>query len=53
MRTDRLKELRINKGIMQKDLAVLLGMSPARYNHYESGKREPDNEMLISLADYY
>lgn len=48
-----LKELRIQRGLTQKEVANLLNMSTARYNQYETGKRTPDYETLLSIADFY
>lgn len=50
MLCNRLKELRKEKGLRQKELAHHLGLSPARYNQYEKGKRQPDNITLINIA---
>lgn len=37
----------------QQEVADAIGISRARYAHYESGRNEPDIETLIRLADYY
>ena len=49
----KLKELRISKGIQQKDLAATLGICANTLSQYENGKREPDNDTLVELADYF
>lgn len=49
----KLKELRIERGIQQKDLAALLGIGANTLSQYENGKREPDNNTLVQLADYF
>lgn len=49
----RLKELRRKKGINQEHVAIDLGISRARYSHYENNHVEPDAEMLRKLATYY
>lgn len=46
-----IKELRILRGMKQKELADRMGMSPQQLNHYESGQRNPGNKMLPALAD--
>ena len=51
MNTLNLKRAREQMGINQKQLAERLGVAPQSYNHYETGKREPDNEMLIRIAN--
>lgn len=49
----KLKELRIERGIQQKDLAATLGIGANTLSQYENGKREPDNHTLVQLADYF
>ena len=48
-----LRELRIKAGVSQTSVAKALGISRQSYSYYESGKRDPDTEMLKSLADYF
>lgn len=48
-----LKSLRISRGIKQKDLAEMLGITQSAYNHYESGRSRPDVNTLRKLADFY
>ena len=50
---DTLKILRKRKGVLQKEVAEYLGVSLAAYNHYESGRTQPDIETLRKLADYF
>ena len=49
----KLKKLRIEHGLSQKDLAQELGISRSCLANYEGGKRQPDNEMLIHIADKF
>lgn len=49
----RLKELRLNKKISQKDIAEYLGITVAAYSLYERGKREPNLDMLKKIAEYF
>lgn len=53
MLKDNLRALRESYGISQKALAKELGFSFQRYNHYETGKREPDEDTLNRIATYY
>lgn len=46
-----IKELRIFRGLSQKELAEKLGISAQQLNNYESGARNPGNKMLPALAD--
>lgn len=49
----KLKKLRLENGISQKDLADELGISRSCLANYETGKRQPDNEMLVKIADRF
>lgn len=51
--SDRLRELRYEKGVRQKDVADYLGLSTKAYCYYELGTREPSLYTLIRLCDYY
>ena len=50
MKVENLKRARELKGLNQTEVALHLGISQQRYNYYETGKREPDNEMLKRIA---
>lgn len=50
---DRLKQLRINKGLNMKQASALLNMAYTTYVSYEKDEREPNSEVLILLADFY
>lgn len=49
----RLSELRKEKGVKQNEIAELLNVKRATVANYETGKRAPDYETIIKLADYY
>ncbi len=49
----RLKELRLAKGISQKEIAEYLGITVAAYSLYERGNREPNISILRKIAEYY
>ena len=49
----RLKEIRVSRGISQRQAALGLNLSPQVYNRYELGQREPSNAMLVMLANYF
>ena len=49
----RLEMLRKNKKLTQNDMAKFLGITRQGYGNYESGSREPDNETLQKLADFF
>ena len=48
-----LSELRKTKGKTQKKFAEEVHMSESTIAHYEQGRRTPDIETLIILADYF
>lgn len=48
---ERLKELRGKR--TQEEIAMKIGVSRARYSHYENGRSEPDNETLRKIADVF
>ena len=50
---ERLVELRMEKGLSQKDAAADLGVSQALLSHYEKGIREFNMDFLCKVADYY
>ena len=50
----RLKELREQKGLTQKELAQTLGLSSkSTITNYEQDDRDPDYETLIKIANYF
>lgn len=49
----KLKMLRDATGLSQKSVAAELHLDYKRYNHYETGRSEPDIATLILLADYF
>ena len=50
---ERLKELRIEKGIGQVELAKALNLSKGIISLWENGLREPKLSNLIILAQYF
>lgn len=46
-----IKELRVLRGLSQKELADKMGISAQQLNNYESGQRNPGNKILPTLAD--
>lgn len=47
----RLKELRLKKGLTQTELGKKIGVKQSSFTNWENGKREPNFETLIKLAD--
>ena len=48
-----LKELRVGKGVTQVKLADDIGVSKGTVAMWETGKREPDFDTLITLSHYF
>lgn len=40
-------------GLRQSDVAAHLGIEVRSYQYYEAGRRRPDYEGLVALADYF
>ncbi len=49
----RIKDLREDLDIKQKDIADYLHIKQNTYSQYENGQRQLPIEVLISLAKYY
>lgn len=49
----RIRDLREDKDLYQKDLAEYLKCTQVCYSHYEMGKRDIPTDVLIKLADFY
>ena len=50
---DRLKELRKSKGLTQKSLGEIIGLSERGIQNYELGNNKPTSDVLSNLADYF
>ncbi len=48
-----LKEIRVKRGFTQTEAAKKLRISQGSLSAYELGKRQPDRDTLIKLADFY
>jgi len=49
----RIKELRKQKGVTQRQVAIAIGCSVNNYSRYERGEREPDIYTLKALSKYF
>ncbi len=49
----RLKELRIEKGLLQDQVAELIGVARCAISTYENGFRQPSLDILVALARLY
>lgn len=50
---NRLKDLREDKDILQKDIAKIINTTQTNYSKYELEKIEIPNKVLIQLAFFY
>ena len=48
-----LKKLRIEKGLTQTEFATQFHVSNGAVGNWESGKRQPDSNTLVKLADFF
>ena len=53
MITERLILCRKSAKKTQKELSVFLEIAERAYQNYEYGKREPNNDTLIKLCNYF
>ena len=53
MGTDRIKQLRKQKGLTQKEMAEAVGVGVSTIAMWESGKRTPSFKLLNDLSDLF
>ena len=53
MKFNRIRELREDADIKQKEIANLLNITQQQYSLYENGIREPKPEHIIKLCLFY
>ena len=51
--SQRLKQLKIERNLLQKTIAYDNNITLRTYQRYETGEREPSSSTLIKLADYF
>lgn len=49
----QIKDLRLSKGITQKELAEQTGISLRSIINYENGRREPNSKAMVALERYF
>lgn len=49
----RIRDMREDRDLFQKDLAEYLGCTQVCYSHYEMGKRDIPTDVLLRLAEFY
>ena len=50
---ERIKNMREDLDMPQKDLSKILNISQRTLSHYELGTRDIPTQVLIALADFY
>lgn len=53
MKFTRIRDLREDNDLTQKDIAEVLSVDQSTYSDYENGKINIPVESLMKLADYY
>ena len=53
MEYPRLRDLREDRDLTQKEVAAVLGIDQRVYSNYETGKREIPARLVIKLAELY
>lgn len=49
----RIRDMREDRDLLQKDLAEYLKCTQVCYSNYENGKRDIPTEVLIRLSEFY
>ncbi|MBE5756297.1 MAG: helix-turn-helix transcriptional regulator [Clostridiales bacterium] len=49
----RLKELRLEKGLSQRELGKVFNVCNQTISFWEIGSREPDLDTLVEIASYF
>lgn len=49
----KLRELRLSKDYLQKNIANDLGISPNYYSEVERGEKIPSLDLVFKISDYY
>ena len=53
MELPRMRDLREDRDLKQKEVAAVLGIDQRVYSNYETGKRDIPLRLLVKLADFY
>lgn len=51
--SEKIKKLRVERGLTQKEVAEAIGISQGNYSGLEGGKFEPSLSTLKALSDFY
>ena len=50
---NRIRELRKQRGMTMKELGKVLDVAEGTISQYETGKRQPNNETLLRLGEFF
>jgi transcriptional regulator with XRE-family HTH domain len=50
---NRIREMRKSRNMTMKQLGVVVDLAESTISQYETGKREPDNETLLKLGEFF
>ena len=50
---EKIRELRIEKDLLQRELAAIIHIAANTLSQFESGKANPSYDVLISIADFF
>lgn len=50
---NRIRELRQAHKMTMKELGRIVGVAESTISQYETGKRQPDNETLLRISEYF
>lgn len=50
---ERIRILRLEKNLTQKELGIVFNKTKNNISQYETGKREPDNDTINQIADFF
>lgn len=50
---ERLRQTRLSRGVLAKDVAAAMSVSYRNYQRYENGSNDPPISKVIILADYF
>ena len=50
--SERVKLIRLNRGLTQEDVAMALGIGKSTFCQYEKGTRKPDLPTIIKISEF-
>jgi len=51
--TNRIKDMRIDADLLQKDVAAAIGLTQRKYSYIETGTQQATEDVLCQLALFY